>query len=297
MKNTIALTLHVKNVSPDSIEMAHGKSCVEVKFISIGAGHFPSHYAFYFAIPSEAGTIADARADPWDNNLIIQLDFKPLKSFSNYQAGLSKQDYQDFPCPFTEKAARAAKDTSPSPLPAVAEHPATEEIAIEVTSASPEEIQIDISSSGPFAAQHTNKSKKHKKSKKKRSYSESHCDQLLADIEEEHAATQQAAKAATSTINPDICVHQKSRSISESSNDDQHACEPVLKSILKRRSSYNRSLSDCSIDEQATGKYSCSMDLGIGSFSSIPEERGELSESVRKTVTFDKNLCRKLLFK
>lgn len=301
MKNTVALTLHVKNVAPESIILEHSATSMEIKFISIGAGHFPNHYAFYFGIPADAGTISDVRTEAWDNNVIIQLDIAGLKAINVYQAGLSKQDYQDFPCPFTEKGARVAKEPSP---PMIEQHqPIVADAAIvEVVAATADEIQIDISGSPAASAVVSTaaKSKKHKKSKKKRSYSESHCEQLMADIVEEHAATQQAAKTASAANATVTCVHQKSRSVSESSNDDHHTGEPVLKGILKRRSSYNRSPSECSVDEAGNnnGKYSCSMDLGIGSFSSIPEERGgELSESVRKTVTFDKNLCRKLLFK
>lgn len=302
MKKTIALTLNAKNVSSDSIEMAYEKSAIQLKFSSIGAGHFPIHHAFYFNIPSEPGTIQDARAEAWDNNVIIQLDFNPLKSFESYHAGLSKQDYKEFPCPFTEKCGRpTAKDIE-------AKTTLNEAISVDVKSIAAEEIQIEITSSSPVTVETANniaatvaasKGKNKKKSNKKnRSYSESHCEELLADIEEEHA-TKQATKLALGPSGAaNDCIHLKLRSISESSNDEQHSCEPILKGILKRRSSYNRSASECSTDEQASGKYSCSIDLGVGSFSSIPEERGsEMSESVRKTVTFDKNLCRKLLFK
>lgn len=298
----IALTLNVKNVAPDSIEMAYEKSAIQLKFTSIGAGHFPIHHAFYFNIPFEPGHIQDARAEAWDNNVIVQLDFNPLRSFDSYHAGLSKQDYDEFPCPFTEKGGKSTKNVE-----AIDKQKSKEDISVDVKSVATEEIQIEITSSSPVAVEPANnitaaatasKGKNKKKSNKKnRSYSESHCDELLADIQEEHA-TKQAAKLAIPADATDNCPHQKLRSISESSNDESHACEPILKGILKRRSSYNRSASECSIDDPMSLKYSCSIDLGVGSFSSIPEERGtEMSESVRKTVTFDKNLCRKLLFK
>lgn len=297
MKNTIALTLHVKNVAPESIEMADSGSAVEMKFTSIGAGHFPIHHAFYFGIPADAGSISDARAEAWDNNVIIQLDLNGMQPFESYQAGLSRQDYNNYPCPFTEKGARASKEPAPA-----CNGSSADDLVIEVASASPEEIQIEVTSkAAPAATPAPTKAKKHKKAKKNRSYSESHCDQLLADIQDEHTANKQAVQNASNLTAAGPCVHQTMRTISESSNDEQqqqHLCEPILKGILKRRSSYNCSVSECSSDDQANGKYSCSMDLGIGSFSSIPEERGgELSDSVRKTVTFDKNLCRKLLFK
>lgn len=293
VRNTIAVTLHVKNVDPDSIELAQEKSSVQLKFVSIGAGHFPISHAFYFGIASDSGTIKDVRTEAWDNNVIIQLDFDTLKSFDSYQAGISKTNYKDYPCPFTEK-----QHNKSVKLVEIVHDDDDEKVEVAVESTSPTEVQIEVIGK-PMIEPLTNnaiKSKKQKKSNKKnRSYSESHCDELLADIEEEH----KIKNKIPSVLHPNKtgnCNHQKSRTISESSNDEQHSCEPVLKGILKRRSSYNRSPSECSNDEH--GKYSCSMDLGVGSFSSIPEERGaEMSESVRKTVTFDKNLCRKLLFK
>ena len=87
----------------------------------------------------------------------------------------------------------------------------------------------------------------------------------------------------------------KSRTHSESSNDEHHIESFPLKSILKRHSSYDRTTPECSLDD-----HGCigSIDLGIGSFKSIPEEKdAEACESVKKTVRFDKQLCRKLLFK
>lgn len=296
VKNTVALTLHVKNAAPDSVQLAHEKSSVEIKFTSIGAGHFPISYGFYFGIPSQAGTIKDARAEAWDNNVIIQLDFDALKSFDSYKAGVGRTNYNHFSCPFTEKA--SSKATKPIDT---SFDDQDDKIEVAVETKSPNEVQIEVigKPSPEPTANAANKSKKQKKTnkeRKNRSFSESHCDQLLADIEEEHAANTKKKTIFTSTTNS--CFHQKLRTVSESSNDDLHPGEPVLKGILKRRSSYNRSTSECSVDESTGGKYSCSVDLGVGSFSSIPEECGsELSESVRKTVTFDKNLCRKLLFK
>lgn len=284
----------MKNADTDSIKLAHEKSSVEIQFTSIGAGQFPISYGFYFGIAMQSATIKDARAEAWDNNVIIQLDFNSLKSFDSYQAGLSRTNYNHFSCPFTEKNHKPLKAIDPS----LDDQDDKLEVAVE--SKSPNEVQIEIigKPSPEPTANSANKSKKQKKNNKKnRSFSESHCDELLADIEHAHAT--KAKKITVSTTTTDTtCFHQKLRTGSESSNDDLHTCEPVLKGILKRRSSYNRSTSDCSADESTAGKYSCSVDLGVGSFSSIPEERGsEMSESVRKTVTFDKNLCRKLLFK
>lgn len=292
---TIAITLHVKNVSPDTITMAHEKSSIEIKFTSIGAGYFPISYAFYFGTPSECGTVEDVRTEAWDNNVIIQIDFDQLVMYDKYYAGLSRNDFKEFACPYSGKNVTSSKEdiikeNSVKKVNVAVENIALDELNIKITGKPLTTPVIHVS--------HAEKQRKQKTStvKKNRSFSESHCDELLADIEEEEKTKH---KKLTTTLAPPSCVHHpKMRSVSESSNEDQLAYEPILKGILKRRSSYNRSASECSTGDHPTGGYSCSVDLGIGSFSSIPEECNQkLSESARKTVTFDKNLCRKLLFK
>lgn len=129
-----------------------------------------------------------------------------------------------------------------------------------------------------------------RENKKARSFSESHCDELK---QTEEAKTEISHETNDVKVCPKDVI--KSRTQSESSNDEHHMDLFPLKSILKRHSSYDRTTPECSVDEHGCAT---SIDLGIGSFKSIPEEKDvEHSESVKKTVRFDKQLCRKLLFK
>lgn len=290
-QNTVAFTLHVKNVEPDSIAVINDSTSVAVKFTSIGSGYFPVNYAFYFDTDS-AAIKAAPQPEAWDNNLIIQIELDSIDNFYTYRAGLSKNDCTEFVCPQTRERKMSSRSDDDG---VVAD--ATENIAIE-TVLTTEQVQIEITNkdfdSTPKKMAATKQKKSKKANRKNRSFSESHCDELKA----EHDEQQQTCSNATNSNGLQHHASQtKSRTQSESSNDEHHSTEIFpLKSILKRHSLYDRQSSECSVDEQLG--LSCSADLGIGSFTSIPEERDhELSESVRKTVRFDKHLCRKLLFK
>lgn len=289
-QNTVAFTLHVKNVEPASIAVINDSFHVAVKFTSIGSGYFPVNYAFYFDTDS-AAIKAVPRPEAWDNNFIIQIELDSIDEFNKYRAGLSENDCTEFTCPQTRDRKMSSRSDDDGVV-----IDATENIAIE-TVLTTEQVQIDITNKNiDFTSKKPSapKQKKSKKANKKnRSFSESHCDDLKA----EHDERQTCSNSTNANI---ICSQHssvmKSRTQSESSNDDHHSELFPLKSILKRHSLYDRQPSECSTDEQHG--LSCSVDLGIGSFTSIPEERDhELSESVRKTVRFDKQLCRKLLFK
>lgn len=282
----------MKNVDPASIAVINDSIHVAVKFTSIGSGYFPVNYAFYFDT-SSAAIKAVPRPEVWDNNFIIQIELDSVDEFNKYRAGLTQNDCTEFTCSQTrDRKLSSRSDDDDAVLNA------TENIAIE-TVLTTEQVQIDITNKNADLTSKTPSAPKQKKSKKankkNRSFSESHCDDLKAERDE-----RQQQNCSNSTNGNNICLQHpsvlKSRTHSESSNDDHHSELIQLKSILKRHSLYDRQPSECSTDEQHG--LSCSMDLGIGSFSSIPEERDhELSESVRKTVRFDKQLCRKLLFK
>lgn len=304
-KNTVALTLHTKNVEPDSIELQKDSSTIHLKFLTIGAGFFPTYYAFYFAIAADVGVIKNVNAEAWDNNVIVQIEFDQLSALNNYQVGLTKYDCKEFTCTSSgtlHETVSKQKDDLKSD---------DENIEIKVDEVSSDELCIEIVNKGHAQNNNNNSENKSKKArkgcKKNRSFSESHCDELKAAEENTFDGNINNSVTSGNENQLTLCpIHSaKPRTYSESSNDDLHHNSESfqLKSILKRRSSY-RSASECSGDEQA---YSCSVDLGVGSFTSIPEERGvvvdrdrqpsEISESVRKTVRFDKHLCRKLLFR
>lgn len=310
-ENVVAFTLHVKNVEASSIVSIDTKNSYRLKFSTVGAGYFNNYYAFYFGMPVGTATISESpRVETWDNNVVIQIELDSIDRFASYDVGLSANDCKHFVC--NEK--RSYQDVSKKGSEDKTNY-------VEVgTAMSNEELQIEITNKN-FKAKSTTtaavaaattdddeedatkatavqrpKSKKSKRdnSKKVRSFSESHCDELKQSDEPTKAANGGANPA--NDIKPCPQHSIKSRTQSESSNDEHHMDLFPLKGILKRHSSYDRTTTpECSLDEHGCAG---SIDLGIGSFKSIPEETdAEHSESVKKTVRFDKQLCRKLLFK
>ncbi|XP_055307406.1 protein kintoun [Sitodiplosis mosellana] len=299
-ENVVAFTLHVKNVESTSIVAIDTSNSYRLKFSTVGSGYFNNYYAFYFAMPTGTATISESpRVETWDNNVVIQIELDSIDRFASYDVGLSANDCKHFAC--NEK--KSYNDVSEK----VAEDKTN---YVEVgTAMSNEELQIEITNKN-FKAKSTTdddedeikapavqrpKTKKSKRdnSKKARSYSESHCDELK---QTEEAKQVNGGENHANDKKPCPQHAIKSRTQSESSNDEHHMDLFPLKGILKRHSSYDRTTTpECSLDEHGCAG---SIDLGIGSFKSIPEEKdAEHSESVKKTVRFDKQLCRKLLFK
>lgn len=283
LDNTMAFTLNVKNVDPESIVFDKQSCVVQLKFSSIGAGFYPINYGFCVKFPEACGSIVDVQPDTWDNNIILQLELENC-DFDAYEAGLSPDNMESH---------SFKRDVSKTPTVPVTTD-SLDEFKVDVTVVSEKEIKIEINNETAIdeKAQDSHASdgqKKNKRKKKKqRSLSESNCDDLQAVIDEHETKV-----SSTTTKSIDITKSPgKMRSISESSNDDQVMPKVrEFKSILKRRSSYNRSISESSVDDHV---YSCSMDIGVGS---IQEESGaELSESCKKTVRFDDNV-RKQLFR
>lgn len=318
-ENIVAFTLHVKNVEPESIVVTNTETSYQCEFSTLGSGYVPAYYAFYFEIPadSQARIIDTPQTEAWENNVVVQLTLDAIDTFRSYRCGRQKADSIDFVC---------ADRKIPAIRKAVgADLCASNELDIE-TAITKQELQIEIKNrqfssktdvddsemqhqqqqeeqqQRQMAAKAAKANKKVKKGDKPkpRSYSESHCDVIEDELK---AATQSANNQLAnnnhiSTINStkgaSITV-VKLRTQSESSSDDHHPESLPLKSILKHHSSYDRTTSESSFADE---RYSVSTDLGIGSFKSIPEEKDlQLSESVKKTVRFDKHLCRKLLFR
>lgn len=270
---------------------------VQLKFTSIGAGYFPIHYAFCVKLPEHGDRkILDVQPDVWDNNLILQIDLSDC-NFEQYMAGLNETDLKEFCHKPLLVGGTLDKDNN-----------LDESIQVEVTAASEKQVNIQLTntkykksndtetqSSGGEDAPKIKKNKR--KNKKRRSYSESHCDELkavlmenpLPPLTEEQIVVNSTTKSIDIKKSINGVVH-KNRTLSESSNDDQIVPKlREIKSILKRRSSFNRSISESSVDDHF---YSCSMDIAVGS---IPEEDGDkLSESCKKTVRFDNNIRKQL---
>lgn len=300
-ENVVAFTLHVKNVESNSIVAIDTTNSYRLKFSTVGSGYFNNYYAFYFAMPTGTATISESpRVETWDNNVVIQIELDSIERFASYDVGLNAADYKRFVC--NEK--KSYTDNNNKKV--VEEKTNYVEVG---TAMSNEELQIEITNKKLFKAKSTTdeeddsiktpvqrpKSKKSKRdnSKKARSLSESHADELKETV---HAKQVNGDQANDLKPCPQHAV--KSRTQSESSNDEHHMDLFPLKGILKRHSSYDRTTTpECSLDEH--GGCAGSIDLGIGSFKSIPEEKDaeQCSESVKKTVRFDKQLCRKLLFK
>lgn len=292
-ENIVAFTLHVKNVESSSIVAIDTKNTFRMKFSTVGSGYFNSYYAFYFAMPLDTATISEPpRVETWDNNVVVQIELDSVERFSTYNVGISARDCNHFVCnekkSYTEKRMVEEKTNYVEVDTAMS----NEELQIEITNKNFKEKHApDDTIKAPVQRPKSKKTKRDNNNKKVRSLSESHCDDLKSNVED----VKHDAPIQTNGNNTCSQHSLKIRTYSESSNDEHHSDLFPLKGILKRHSSYDRTTTECSIEEHGC---SGSVDLGIGSFKSIPEEKGiEASESVKKTVRFDKQLCRKLLFK
>jgi len=98
------LTLEVKNVAPESVQfkVIPGKLAVQLKFSSVGSGHFPIHYAFYLDFTmadvggrraAEVRDLAEIETECWDNNVVLQLPY--AKDLAWFRVGSSPQDLKD----------------------------------------------------------------------------------------------------------------------------------------------------------------------------------------------------------
>lgn len=290
-ENVVAFTLHVKNVESNSIVAIDTNNSYRLKFSTVGSGYFNNYYAFYFAIPFGTATISESpRVETWDNNVVIQIELDSIEHFASYDIGVSAKDCKSVECNDKKSYTNDSKklDDEKTNYVEIGTAMSNDELQIEITNKNfKDKSTTDDEATKPSVQR--SKSKKSKREKKARSFSESHADELKETVE-----AKKEIAAQVDDINPCPQHSIKSRTHSESSNDDHHEMFP-LKGILKRHSSYDRTTPECSLDE-----HGCvgSIDLGIGSFKSIPEEKdAEVSESVKKTVRFDKQLCRKLLFK
>ncbi|KAF5298051.1 hypothetical protein FQA39_LY11819 [Lamprigera yunnana] len=75
--NMLSFTVNVKNVNNASVEKALNKeeSSVHLKFSSISSGFYPTHYALYIKFPYHK--IKVVNIETWDNNVVVQIIFKP----------------------------------------------------------------------------------------------------------------------------------------------------------------------------------------------------------------------------
>ncbi|CAD7077051.1 unnamed protein product [Hermetia illucens] len=301
LDDNLAFTLHVKNVQPDSIEHVKTENSVHVKFSTVGAGFYPVFYAFYVQFPSNSkATIREVDIEPWDNNVIVNLALADYEGLQSYQAGPNTASLKDHPITedfvvnpnkFNLLQEKDELEVSVKPLPD------TNHIEIEIKSSQDSLNQPSpTESSGSKQTHPSGAAKKHKKkNKKRRSLSESACDEFksIEIVSEGDTIADIPADNGDSSTE-----RRKLRSLSESRGNDS-TISPCHKGILKYRSRYERSMSEScsSFDEHSS--FSCSVEFGgIGSFDDIPEEGRDdcagLSESCKKTVRFSDVIKRQL---
>lgn len=211
LDNSLALTLHVKNVNPASIACQTGDRFMHVKFASIGAGFYPVHYAFYveFADAHET-TIEHVETEVWDNNVIITLELRNYENLKLYKAGVHANDLKEYQLMedfvVNNKRFSQLQSNNAEKLHVLVKRADETEVDIEISQKA-EDLDGDDEDDGkatdgvhdstdtdtpktPIALPHSEcgkdykkgggSGKKHqkKKSKKRRSLSESYCDSL-----------------------------------------------------------------------------------------------------------------------
>lgn len=300
LDENLAFTLHVKNVDPQSVECINGNNFVHMKFTSIGSGYYPTHYAFYVALPEDSeASITSFEAETWDNNVILTLALNDYENLKSYHSGLDGADLKEYPI--------SEQFTAPSKRFSLLQEKEEFEISVE---RSEDQVQIDIKPTKNDIAAHEEQDdddekakenkkpsggkKQKKKNKKRRSLSESSCDEFKSN---DLVNTAKQSDLSKSVDSDDFSPSRKVRSSSECR---ENGSVPIFKGILKHRSRYGRSISEsCSSMDELP--FSCSVDLPLSdSFGDIPEEddphHQELSESCKKTVRFS-DVIRKQLFR
>lgn len=89
--NTLTFTLNVKNVGDNTIDKLINDNNVHVKFTSISSGYYPVYYSIYIKL--NESTINDVSVETWDNNVVLQLLYKPCdETIKSYLIGTSEND-------------------------------------------------------------------------------------------------------------------------------------------------------------------------------------------------------------
>lgn len=273
LDNELAFVLHVKNVDPESIKTEQTDKSVHLKFTSIGSGYYPTNYAFYFELESTSSRevqITTINVEAWDNNVILNATLVNPQNFKGYLAGLDALHTQFYNL--------LTRFDLPSKQPQ--EH--VEENSIEVSrSESDEAVEICVKS-----MKHDSKKQRKKNKKLIRSLSESNSEDLIAISEE----------MPIEESKDHIMIPRKQRSFSECRDDGSVFS---YKSILKPRSSYDRSYStSISISEDGQN-FSTSVDVfpmsdSMGNISDDMHLDMGLSESCKKTVRFSEVIQKQL---
>lgn len=73
LDDVVALTFHVKNTEPDSVEVKTDGSKINIKFTSTGSGFVPIHYAATIVFNDNV-VFENVVGEAWDNNVILQIE-------------------------------------------------------------------------------------------------------------------------------------------------------------------------------------------------------------------------------
>ncbi|XP_063972006.1 protein kintoun [Diachasmimorpha longicaudata] len=91
--NTLAITVHVKNVDANSIKHKFlvNRSGIHIAFSSVGAGFFPMYYALCFKIRDDVLVDDTVGVEPWDNNVVFTVALKNVDDVECYHVGVDEE--------------------------------------------------------------------------------------------------------------------------------------------------------------------------------------------------------------
>uniref|UniRef100_A0A336MFW5 CSON000827 protein n=1 Tax=Culicoides sonorensis TaxID=179676 RepID=A0A336MFW5_CULSO len=305
-ENTLAFTLHAKNVALNTIQYENLAEigAARIKFYSMAS---QQHFAFFVKITppissscvytqhfnenNNTAMVTDVSAESWDNNVVFQIELDPViaRDVEEYYYGATKYDLE--PKQLNAKVLQGVADPSPSQNSSTYGQE-DEGLSIEVENSSESEISIAIKGkenelqAGESVGASGAQSKRRNKKKKNRSLSESCCDELKVISESETLITHNAKNELQKTEIKD--VPRKTRSISESTYNSEMSDHH---NIIKYKSILKHSSFDSSADDLF---YSTSLDIMHGHHHGGGSTDPEMSESCKKSVRFSEHIQRQL---
>ncbi|KAF7990305.1 hypothetical protein HCN44_000110 [Aphidius gifuensis] len=96
--NTLALTVHVKNVDSTSIrtKLLDNYCGIQIIFSSVGAGFFPIYYALCFKLDNDNIFLNDTLViEPWDNNVVFTIKINNINNLKYYYFGINNDNFMD----------------------------------------------------------------------------------------------------------------------------------------------------------------------------------------------------------
>lgn len=328
MDNIFAFTINERNVDPESINIHKGTETVKCEFSSMSSGLFPTFYVFFVCFPNTS--ICDIEYEEWRNCLILKviLDKSQLDC---YYVGLNENDLTEYSVMeyITDKKGNYGKQLEDDSLcievskPAVKQERKLSHMSIEIKTKSNSDSEgIFINESVESRnktdkngednyqrGQELKKQKRHtRRNHKKRSLSESCCDQLKVILENETAKMEpkQVKSVGKKDFYPEKQT-RKVRSVSESCSieteseiikDSNAAANQNFKTLIQfngkskgilKYASMEQSISECSDDQYLASFMDSSTVNNV-----LDQTNSYLSDSCRKTVRFNEFIKTKL---